>query len=114
MTLRRHSGLSIDTLERIFYAFLLQSLKVKILKPSHVHLQMVVKHIKKKNTVYLISISKRFTVCSQFAYVQIDILRSFIQQEMLFVKGGNLLPVFARLYPLDLKSFSTIQFRASF
>ena len=39
-TLSRDSGLSIDTLQRIFYAFLKQSPKVKILKRSNVHLRM--------------------------------------------------------------------------
>ena len=39
-TLSRDSGLSIDTLQRIFYAFLQQSPKVKILKRSNVHLRM--------------------------------------------------------------------------
>lgn len=39
-TLSRDSGLSIDTLQRIFYAFLKQSPKVNILKRSHVHLRL--------------------------------------------------------------------------
>jgi AraC-like DNA-binding protein len=39
-TLSRDSGLSIDTLQRVFYAFLGQSPKVKILKRSNVHLRL--------------------------------------------------------------------------
>jgi len=39
-TLSRDSNLSIDTLQRIFYAFLQQSPKVKIIKRSNVHLRM--------------------------------------------------------------------------
>lgn len=39
-TLSRDSGLSIDTLQRIFYAFLEQSPAVKILKRSNVHLRV--------------------------------------------------------------------------
>ena len=39
-TLSRDSGLSIDTLQRIFYTFLKQSPKVKILKRSNVHLRL--------------------------------------------------------------------------
>ena len=39
-TLSRDSNLSIDTLQRIFYTFLKQSPKVKIIKRSNVHLRM--------------------------------------------------------------------------
>ena len=39
-TLSRDSNLSIDTLQRIFYTFLQQSPKVKIIKRSNVHLRM--------------------------------------------------------------------------
>jgi len=39
-TLGRDSGLSIDTLQRIFYTFLEQSPKVKILKRGNVHLRL--------------------------------------------------------------------------
>jgi Transposase, Mutator family len=39
-TLSRDSGLSIDTLQRIFYAFLRQSPQVNILKRSSVHLRL--------------------------------------------------------------------------
>lgn len=39
-TLSRDSSLSVDTLQRTFYAYLKQSPKVKILKRSHVHLRM--------------------------------------------------------------------------
>ncbi len=39
-TLSRDSNLSIDTLQRIFYAFLQQSPKVKIIKRGNVHLRM--------------------------------------------------------------------------
>jgi hypothetical protein len=39
-TLSRDSGLSIDTLQRIFYTFLRQSPQVKILKRNNVHLRM--------------------------------------------------------------------------
>ena len=39
-TLSRDSGLSKDTLQRIFYAFLIQSPQVKILKRGNVHLRM--------------------------------------------------------------------------
>lgn len=39
-TLSRDSGLSIDTLQRIFYAFLAQAPKVKILKRPQVHLRL--------------------------------------------------------------------------
>jgi len=39
-TLSRDSGLSIDTLQRIFYTFLKRSPKVKILKRSNVHLRL--------------------------------------------------------------------------
>lgn len=39
-TLSRDSGLSIDTLQRIFYAFLEQSPTVRILKRSNVHLRI--------------------------------------------------------------------------
>ena len=39
-TLSRDSGLSIDTLQRTFYAFLDLSPRVKILKRSQVHLRM--------------------------------------------------------------------------
>jgi hypothetical protein len=39
-TLSRDSGLSVDTLQRIFYAFLKQSPSVKIRKRSSVHLRM--------------------------------------------------------------------------
>jgi Transposase, Mutator family len=39
-TLRRDSGLSIDTLQRTFYAFLKQSPTVKILKRNNVHLRI--------------------------------------------------------------------------
>lgn len=39
-TLSRDSGLSIDTLQRIFYAFLQRSPVVKILKRNRVHLRM--------------------------------------------------------------------------
>ena len=39
-TLSRDSGLSIDTLQRIFYSFLEQSPTIKILKRSNVHLRV--------------------------------------------------------------------------
>ena len=39
-TLSRDSGLSIDTLQRIFYAFLERSPTVKILKRSNIHLRL--------------------------------------------------------------------------
>ena len=39
-TLSRDSDLSVDTLQRTFYAYLKQSPKVKILKRYHVHLRM--------------------------------------------------------------------------
>jgi hypothetical protein len=39
-TLSRDSGLSIDTLQRIFYAFLERSPAVKILKRSNIHLRL--------------------------------------------------------------------------
>ena len=39
-TLSRDSGLSIDTLQRIFYTFLKQSPSVKIRKSRHVHLRL--------------------------------------------------------------------------
>ncbi len=39
-TLSRDSGLSIDTLQRTFYAFLEQAPSVKILKRPHVHLRL--------------------------------------------------------------------------
>lgn len=39
-TISRDSGLSIDTLQRIFYAFLAQSPQVKIIKRNNVHLRM--------------------------------------------------------------------------
>jgi len=39
-TLSRDSGLSIDTLQRTFYAFLTQAPTVKILKRPHVHLRL--------------------------------------------------------------------------
>jgi hypothetical protein len=39
-TLSRDSGLSIDTLQRTFYAFLAQAPAVKILKRPHVHLRL--------------------------------------------------------------------------
>jgi AraC-like DNA-binding protein len=39
-TLSRDSGLSIDTLQRTFYAFLEQSPTVKILKRNNVHLRL--------------------------------------------------------------------------
>lgn len=39
-TLSRDSGLSIDTLQHIFYTFLRQSPKVKIIKRNNVHLRM--------------------------------------------------------------------------
>jgi AraC-like DNA-binding protein len=39
-TLSRDSGLSIDTLQRTFYALLEQSPTVKILKRDHVHLRI--------------------------------------------------------------------------
>jgi len=39
-TLSRDSGLSIDTLQRIFYAFLIQSPLVKVLRRGQVHLRL--------------------------------------------------------------------------
>jgi AraC-like DNA-binding protein len=39
-TLSRDSGLSIDTLQRIFYTFLQRSPTVKILKRSNIHLRL--------------------------------------------------------------------------